>query len=228
MLRVGTREASCSCGQLRLEADGDPIAVSMCHCRACQRRTGSAFGLQAGYDAERVRIEGRYTDYTRISDEADERPHVFHFCPECGGTVFYTEPDEPDHVVVMVGAFADRSFPQPTPSSYGVRRHPWVVLPEGIQHDELWSPLQTLYDEGRYGEAADRAQDIIAAHPHNPQLLYNVACCESLAGRAADAIEHLARALALAPRELGALAAGDSDFDPIRQEPAFSELIVQD
>jgi hypothetical protein len=47
----------------------------------------------------------------------------------------------------------------------------------------------TLSQEGRYAEAADQARDLAAAHPEYPALLYNLACCESLAGRKADAIE---------------------------------------
>jgi len=197
----------------------------MCHCLSCQRRTGSAFGLQAGFRADQVQVAGRFNDYVRISDEADRKEHVFHFCPDCGGTVFYTEAEAPDIVVLAVGAFADRSFPPPTESSYGIRRHPWVVLPDGIAHDELWTPLAPLYGAGEYAEVADRGRELIAAHPDNPQLLYNVACCESLAGRTDDAIEHLRRAIDRVPEQLRALAAADSDFDPIRDEPAFKELV---
>jgi len=46
---MATREAACHCGQLRPEVDGDPFVVSLCHCLACQRRTGSAFGMQAAF-----------------------------------------------------------------------------------------------------------------------------------------------------------------------------------
>ncbi|MGH2892702.1 MAG: GFA family protein, partial [Solirubrobacteraceae bacterium] len=44
---MATREAACSCGQLTVQVSGDPVRVSVCHCLACQRRTGSAFGYQA-------------------------------------------------------------------------------------------------------------------------------------------------------------------------------------
>ena len=54
-------------------------------------------------------------------------------------------------------------------------------------------------------------------------LLYNVACCESLAGRTADAIEHLRLAIDCADR-FRWFAAEDSDFDPTREDPAFKEL----
>jgi tetratricopeptide (TPR) repeat protein len=178
--------------------------------------------------ADQVEVSGRYTDYTRVSEEADQRRHVFHFCPDCGSTVFYTEQDAPEVVTVMVGAFADRSFPPPRRSGYGVRRHPWVVLPDGISHDEAWGPFNALYQAGEYAEAADQARDALAANPDNVQLLYNVACCESLAGRPEDAIEHLRRAVAIVPGHMRELAIADSDFDPIRDDPAFKELVGQD
>ena len=85
--------------------------------------------MQAGFGTDQVRIEGRYSDYSCISDEADRKEHILHFCPECGSQVFYTEPTEPDLVVVSVGSFADPSFPPPTESGYDSRRHPWIRLP---------------------------------------------------------------------------------------------------
>jgi hypothetical protein len=127
------RHAACSCEQLRLAAQGDPVRISVCHCLACQRRTGSAFGLQARFPAERVRIDGRSNQYVRISDHGEARS--FHFCPECGATVFYTTASQPGLIAVPVGAFADPAFPAPTVSVWESRRHPWLALPDGIEHD---------------------------------------------------------------------------------------------
>jgi hypothetical protein len=220
---MASREAACHCGQLRLEVTGDPFVVSMCHCLACQRRTGSAFGLQAAFRPDQVQVVGRFNDYSRVSDEADKKEHAFHFCPDCGSQVFYTEPTEPDLIVVSVGAFADPSFPPPTESGYDSRRHPWITLPEEIARDETWAEVQPLYEAGRYAEAADRGGVLLETYPH-PRMFYNVACCESLAGRSADALEHLRRAIELA-EECRSLAKDDSDFDPIREEPAFTELV---
>ena len=220
---MATRHAACHCGQLRLEVDGDPFAVSICNCLACQRRTGSVFGVQAGFKAEQVQVTGRYSDFSRISDEADRKEHTFHFCPDCGSQVFGTEPDV---VVVSVGAFADPSFPPPTESGYDSRRHPWVGLPDSIQRyaPELWDPVRPIYEAGNYAEAADRGIALIEAHPDQAYLYYNVACCESLAGRTADAIEHLRQAIDMwhGFREM---AKADSDFDAIRDEPAFKNLL---
>jgi hypothetical protein len=222
-----TREAACHCGQLRLEVEGEPMAVSICNCLACQRRTGSAFGMQAGFKADQVRVEGRFSDYSRSSDEADEKEHVFHFCPQCGSQVFYTEPTEPDLVVVSVGSFADPSFPPPTESGYDSRRHSWVGLPDSMQRfaPELWyDAAKPLYDAGKYAEAADKGRELIEERRDQPNLFYNTACCESLAGRADDALEHLRRAIDIweGCRDL---ARADSDFDAIRDRPEFEKLV---
>ena len=146
-----TREAACHCGQLRLAVDGDPFAVSICHCLDCQRRTGSAFGMQAGFRKEQVEISGRFHNYSRVSEEADRKEHVFHFCPECGSQVFYTEPTEPDLIVISVGSFADPAFPPPTTSGYNTRRHEWLDVPAnvGAYAPELWWPIHPLYESGR-------------------------------------------------------------------------------
>jgi hypothetical protein len=114
--------------------DGDPVRISMCHCLACQRRTGSAFGMQARWPKDQVEVSGRATEYTRISDAGDER--TFRFCPDCGATVFWTNGDWPDVIAVPIGAFADPSF-QPTVSVWGTRRYSWLSLPDGIveEHD---------------------------------------------------------------------------------------------
>jgi hypothetical protein len=129
-----TRYAACSCEQLRLTAEGEPVRISMCHCLACQRRTGSAFGVQARFEEERVQIEGRFSEHVRVSDDGEARN--FYFCPECGATVFYRTASAPELVAVPVGAFADPTFPAPTVSVWESRRHPWLGLPEDIEHWE--------------------------------------------------------------------------------------------
>ena len=90
---------------------------------------------------------------------------------------------------------------------------------------ELWaSAVGSLYHEGQYAEAADRARPVVDAHPEYPLLAYNLACCESLAGRKADALAHLRRAIEGSDRARE-FAAGDSDLDPIRDEPEFKKLV---
>jgi hypothetical protein len=105
----------------------------MCHCLACQRRTGSAFGWQAWWPRERVRISGRSREYTRIADHGE--PRTFSFCPECGATVHYSISSAPERIAVPVGAFAEPGFPPPRVSVWESRRHDWVALPPDVEHD---------------------------------------------------------------------------------------------
>jgi hypothetical protein len=72
----------------------------------------------------------------RVSDAGDNELS-FHFCPECGATVFYIGSDAPDVIAVPVGAFADPSFPPPTVSVFESRRHPWLAVPAAIEHHDV-------------------------------------------------------------------------------------------
>jgi hypothetical protein len=128
---MATRTATCSCGQLSVTTQGEPIRISVCHCLACQKRTGSAFGTQARWPKDKVKCEGEYRIWRRIGDEGNAID--FRFCPTCGSTVWYTINDMPDTIAVAVGAFADPKFPPPNFSVYEVRRHTWVTLPDHLE-----------------------------------------------------------------------------------------------
>lgn len=122
------RRASCSCGQLSLICEGEPVRTSMCHCLACQQRTGSTFGVQARFERSQVSsIEGRSIEYVRTADSGNRAR--FHFCPICGSTIYWEMDALPGYVAVAVGAFADSHFPAPTVSVYEDRRHSWVAMP---------------------------------------------------------------------------------------------------
>lgn len=126
------RQAACSCGQLTASVEGEPVRVSICHCLACQRRTGSVFGAQARFPAQRVQARGRKSSYVRVGDSGGTV--TFYFCPDCGGTVYFLLAAMPGFCVVPVGAFADPSFPPPSVSVYEVRKHPWLTLPATMEH----------------------------------------------------------------------------------------------
>jgi hypothetical protein len=126
------RRASCSCDQLSVTVEGEPVRISMCHCLACQRRTGSAFGIQARFPAERVTIEGSATKFVRVGDSGGRI--TFSFCPTCGATVYYELDGMPDVIAVPIGAFADPTFPPPRVSVYEDRRHPWALPQLEMEH----------------------------------------------------------------------------------------------
>ena len=128
---MSVRTASCSCGQLRAQVRAEPVRVSVCHCYACQRRTGSAFSAQARFPREAVDIEGNGKEFVRVGDEGGKVR--FTFCPECGSTVYYVIEGNAEYVAIPVGAFADSHFPAPTVSVYEERRHLWVDLPGNVE-----------------------------------------------------------------------------------------------
>ena len=101
----------------------------MCHCLACQQRTGSVFASLASFAAP-YKVFGKATEYVRAGDQGAR--FRFRFCPVCGSTVFHTEEGHEGSVSVAVGAFADPEFPAPRVSVYECRRHSWVQLPAGI------------------------------------------------------------------------------------------------
>ena len=124
------RTASCSCGQLRIQVHGEPRGVGLCHCLACQQRTGSVFAALASFSAP-FEVFGTAIEYVRVGDHGAK--FLFRFCPVCGTSVFHTEDGNNGTVSVAVGAFAYPDFPAPQVSVYDSRRHPWVQLPPGTK-----------------------------------------------------------------------------------------------
>lgn len=112
--------------------------------------------------------------------------------------------EEPETTIVATGGVPGKAY----------EVHGW----------EIWAPLGPLYHAGRYDEVVERGRAEIEAHPEFPMPLYNLACCESLAGRREDAMGHLREAVSRSD-QLRELAKTDSDLDAIREEPAFKELV---
>ncbi|MCW1414074.1 GFA family protein [Rhizobium sp. 1AS11] len=120
------RAASCSCGQLSIFADGEPVKISVCHCRACQRRTGSAFGVAVFFHADQVETSGESSSYVRLGESG--RSIEFRFCPTCGAMVFWMPEFRKDLVAVALGCFDEPFSLVPTQSVYEESRLEWVSL----------------------------------------------------------------------------------------------------
>jgi hypothetical protein len=122
---MGERIATCSCGNLRVTCNGEPTRISMCHCLACQRRTGAVFGVQARFRSEQCNVTGTSTAYSRTVEGGSRV--TFRFCPSCGSTMYWELSAVPGHIAIAVGMFADPGFPAPRVSVWERRRHPWTV-----------------------------------------------------------------------------------------------------
>ena len=126
------RAATCACEAVEVKLAGDPEIVSACNCTACQKRTGSVFGVSAFFSKEQIlSVAGETKTYERLSEAG--RAVSMHFCGKCGTTVYWELGMYPDHVGVAVGCFADREFPMPERAVWCSRMHPWVAFPASLK-----------------------------------------------------------------------------------------------
>ena len=102
-------EAQCACGQLVviLPEDVTPAVVA-CHCTACQRRSGSPFGVGAYYPRALLSFSGDSRAWTRQADSGGA--FTTHFCPVCGSSLYWTTEKHPDAVGIAVGALQIHTF----------------------------------------------------------------------------------------------------------------------
>ncbi len=130
------RTATCRCGQLTATCSGDPVRVSVCHCLACKKRSGSAFAVQARWPEDQVRIEGRSNGWSQRGDSGNRT--TFHFCPDCGSDVHYEIEGKFDRLVAIpMGALDDPYSIAPAFSVWEERKHDWVEISgEDVEHSD--------------------------------------------------------------------------------------------
>ena len=127
------RTARCMCGQLGVTCRGEPVRVSVCHCRECQLRSGAPLAMQARFRPEQVSVAGRHKVFVRAAASGNTSSH--HFCPECGREMWYHARPHRALYAVPVGGFAVPAFPPPEYSVYEDSKHPWLRIEgEGIEH----------------------------------------------------------------------------------------------
>jgi hypothetical protein len=132
------RVARCHCGQLKVIASGEPGRVYLCHCKSCQRRTGSVAHWGTRWEKSQVRLEGAEKIYTRKGDSGFDLR--FHFCPNCGTSILWEGDRQPDSCGIAGGCFADFDFPAPTGSIYEEAMHSWLDLPSVAEHHQQGFP----------------------------------------------------------------------------------------
>ena len=114
----------CSCGSIRF-ALSEYLYVLACHCTACKKRTGSAFGVSVVAENQGIsQVSGRLQKYTRIAESG--RPVVYEFCPECGTTVLWRIEAAPDRTIFAGGAFDDMRALDPAGEMYNENKLSWA------------------------------------------------------------------------------------------------------
>lgn len=124
--------AQCTCGGLRLTFGEPPQLTALCHCLACQRRTGAPFSANAFYSVDCIEISGASKEFVRTADSG--RKVRMYFCPTCGSTVYWRAEAAPSWIGVAIGSFADPTFAPPALSVFEQSKHKWVHLDEKVRH----------------------------------------------------------------------------------------------
>lgn len=121
-------EGGCLCGSVRYRASGPALRTLACHCRFCQKMTGSSFYAESMFPIDAVEFSGELSVYDHRSDTSGKVVHV-HFCARCGTTVTLTFERWPEYRAISRGSFDD-------PNWVDIASHIWtksvqsgVVLP---------------------------------------------------------------------------------------------------
>jgi hypothetical protein len=152
-------EGGCSCRAIRYRVTGRPLVVHCCHCRFCQRETGSAFVINALFEADRVNLDGPPLDVV-VTPSASGKGQKIHRCPTCRIALFSNYAQSGDTVrFLRVGTLDDPDAFPPDVHIYTLSKQPWVLLPPGVPTAEaFYDPKQVWSEESRQRWAALRTR----------------------------------------------------------------------
>jgi hypothetical protein len=116
----------CLCGAVRYTAEADPTSATVCHCRDCQKFTGSVFAALVLVTKEKLTIEGTLKTFSSIGGSGN--PILRHFCPECGSSVAEEPGGRPGIAVLNVGTFDDPAIAKPGREIFCDDGLPWIHI----------------------------------------------------------------------------------------------------
>ena len=122
-----TRTGQCFCGAVKYTVTGEPINVRACHCRDCQRLTGSAFFVRALFPKDQVTITGQVAEYPS-GDNVTRK-----FCPRCGSQLFADRKSRPDAISIALGSFDDLDGIVPPEHIWVSDKQAWYSIPAGTK-----------------------------------------------------------------------------------------------
>jgi hypothetical protein len=118
----------CLCGRVRYTVTGEPAFSGICHCRNCQRYTGSAFEPVLGFPATAVSVRGELKTYEDTGDSG--KPVHRRFCPNCGSGLIAEVDIMPGMTLVLAGTLDDPTAFKPAMEIYCASAQPWTQTTE--------------------------------------------------------------------------------------------------
>lgn len=120
-------EGGCYCGFVRYRLAAEPMFVNCCHCRDCQKLSGSAFAINAMIEADRVEVTSDGQPITLGDAEKSAR------CPDCGTMLWATHRMFGDPILFLrAGTLDEAERLEPNSHFFTSRKHPWVAIPSGV------------------------------------------------------------------------------------------------
>jgi hypothetical protein len=133
------RTGGCLCGAVRYESTGDPVFSLQCHCRDCQRQTGSAYIAAMRVPAAGFRItKGAPKQYVSTSDGGNRVTRAF--CGDCGSPIYIQVSTRPDLVGLRVGTLDDPSEFHPEADIFVKSAQPWDHMNPALPKYDTYPP----------------------------------------------------------------------------------------
>jgi hypothetical protein len=121
----------CLCGQVRYSGNAEPMFAGVCHCKNCQKESGSAFNIVIAVPQAALSIQGPVKAYTQKGDSGQDV--VRRLCPNCGSTITSEPAVMQGASILRIGTLDDPSWVKPTMEIYCDSKQPWVALGGGLQ-----------------------------------------------------------------------------------------------
>ena len=128
----------CLCGAIRYEAQGEPLFTVHCHCRDCQRASGTGHVPVMGMPKSLFRVIGETKSYA-VTGGSGLRA-IRHFCPVCGSLLFGTAEAAPHAVTIYVGSLDDLSVFKPQLVQFTRNRPAWDKIAASIPEFDTAPP----------------------------------------------------------------------------------------
>lgn len=127
-------EGGCHCGAVRYSCEQGPEYTFYCHCRDCQRTTGSPMSMELMVRDETFKAEGEVTSYV-VTGDSGKSVTRFH-CPRCGSGVYLTCASDPGYVFIKVGSLDDAAWVQPQMHIFTASKQQWLGISDGLPQFE--------------------------------------------------------------------------------------------
>ena len=121
---MATISGGCLCGKIRYSAEAASKFVSLCHCRDCQKFSGSAFSAVVALPKAAVAITGTPKGFVKRGDSGKSIERFF--CPDCGASLMDEAEAVPGLVMIFAGTLDDPHWVKPTSQIYCASAQPWL------------------------------------------------------------------------------------------------------